>query len=61
MVFINAVRQGVRRSLGLAQPKGNRSFADVYVPKADTSMDHVYGDNSFRLPYDVSLLRMTRG
>jgi hypothetical protein len=45
----------LRRGLGLAQPRLTRSFADTYVPKPDKSMDHVFGDNSFRLPYDVSV------
>lgn len=48
----------LRRGLGRAissQPKNTRSMADMYVPKPDTSMDHVFGDNSVRLPYNVGV------
>jgi len=46
----------LRRGLGRAitsQPMNTRSMADTYVPKPDTSMDHVFGDNSVRLPHNV--------
>lgn len=26
-----------------------------HAPKVDTSLDHVFGDNSYRLPFDVSV------
>uniref|UniRef100_A0A7S3R9X0 Uncharacterized protein n=1 Tax=Dunaliella tertiolecta TaxID=3047 RepID=A0A7S3R9X0_DUNTE len=45
------LRRGVGRVLN-SQPKNTRSMADVYVPKPDTSMDHVFGDNSVRLPHN---------
>ncbi|KAF5841086.1 hypothetical protein DUNSADRAFT_14485 [Dunaliella salina] len=45
------LRRGVGRVLN-TQPKNTRSMADVYVPKPNTSMDHVFGDSSVRLPHN---------
>mmetsp|Transcript_30630 Transcript_30630/g.78189 ORF Transcript_30630/g.78189 Transcript_30630/m.78189 type:complete len:101 (-) Transcript_30630:360-662(-) len=44
----------LRRLAGQAQrtPSLTRGMADYHIPKADTSMDHVFGDSSFRLPFN---------
>jgi hypothetical protein len=35
-------------------PSCRRTMAgDAYIPKPDKSMDHVFGDSSFKLPFDV--------
>lgn len=46
------------RRLGLQAPRlqyqGRRGFAGDYAkPKVDTSLDHVFGDNSNKLAYNV--------
>jgi hypothetical protein len=38
-------------SAGAAGPK--RGMADYHIPKPDTSMDHVFGDSSVKLPFNV--------
>lgn len=39
---------------GLRAPAQKRGMADYHIPKPDTSMDHVFGDSSVKLPFNVS-------
>ena len=37
-----------------------RGMADAFIPKPDTSMDHVFGDSSVRLPHDFQPPSITK-
>ncbi len=54
--MLSALLSASQRVAQRAAPQGVRRMGGGYspVPKADTSMDHVFGDSSYRLPFNVS-------
>ncbi|GIM09993.1 hypothetical protein Vretimale_13782 [Volvox reticuliferus] len=54
---LQALRLNLQSALRSQHQPLRRNFADYAKPKVDTSLDHVFGDNSNKLAYNVCILQ----